>query len=208
VTQPIEPPPPETLPLPPEVDPWAIEVSDLKQYGYCPRVVYYRYRFPDFRPETYKMESGETAHDRTRRQMRRRLPRGLPEGRVFHERLLYAPSLRLVGKIDLLIETEDSVIVVDYKNARRVRPNWKDQLAAYALLAETALGKPAREGYVYLIPLRKLEAVPLSTRRKKAIETRIADIIHMIQEEKQPDPTPQRNRCLDCEYKRFCNDLF
>jgi len=208
MTKTIDPPAAEALPLPPEVDPWTLEVSDLKQYGYCPRVVYYRYRFPDFRPETYKMESGENAHERIRRQMRRRLPRGLPEGQVFHERLLYAPSLRLVGKIDLLIETESGLVVVDYKNARRVRPNWKDQLAAYALLAETVLGKPVEHGFIYLIPLRKLETVPLSARRKRAVQERLAEIIRMIQEERQPDPTPKRNRCLDCEYKRFCNDLF
>ncbi len=203
-----EPPPPETLPLPPEVDPWALEVSDLKQFGYCPRVVYYRYRFPDFRPETYKMENGESAHERIRRQMRRRPPRGLPSGHTYHERLLYAPELRLVGKIDLLIETESGLVVVDYKNARRARPNWKDQLAAYALLAESTLGKPVQEGYIYLIPLRKLEAVPITPRRKRAVRQRIADIIRMIQQERQPAPTPKRSRCLDCEYRRFCNDLF
>ena len=208
MTKIIDPPAPETLPLPPEVDPWALEVSDLKQYGYCPRVVYYRYRFPDFRPETYKMESGESAHERIRKQMRRRPPRGLPKGRTFHERLLYAPALRLVGKIDLLIETQNGLVVVDYKNARRVRPNWKDQLAAYALLAETALGKPVQEAYLYLIPLRKLEAIPLTERRKRAVRERIDEIIRIIQQEMQPEPTPKRNRCLDCEYKLFCNDLF
>ncbi len=203
-----EPPPPENLPLPPEVDPWALEVSDLKQYAYCPRVVYYRYRFPDFRPETYKMTRGEAAHDRTRQRLRRRPPRGLPPGKAYHERLLYAPELRLVGRIDLLIETNDSLVVVDYKNARKARPNWKDQLAAYALLAETVLQKPVSEGYIYLIPLRRLEEVPLTGQRKAKIRKMITQIIAEIQQEHQPPPASRRSRCIDCEYRRFCNDLF
>jgi len=208
MTTKIEPPSPEDLPLPPEIDPWALEVSDLKQYTYCPRVVYYRYRFPDFRPETYKMQRGKLAHEQTRAKMRRRPPRGLPEGQYHHERALYSPELRLVGRIDLLIETENGLLVVDYKNARKSRPNWKEQVTAYALLAESVLKRPVQAAYIYLIPLRRLEEVPLTPRRKKAVHEKIARIIAEIQAERQPPPTTNRARCVDCEYRRFCNDLF
>ncbi len=120
---------------------WAVDVSDLKQYAYCPRVVYYRYRFPDFRPETYKMEAGRVAHRQVMKRWKRRLPRGLPAGEVRWEVPLYSPERRLAGRVDLLILTEDEAIVVDFKQGRRVRPNWKDQLAAYALLVEDVLGR-------------------------------------------------------------------
>lgn len=206
--KPHEPPPPEALPLPPEIDPWALEVSDLKQYAYCPRVVYYRYRFPDFRPETYKMQSGNAAHERARANIRRRPPRRLPQGQYHYEKALYAPNLRLVGRIDLLIETPEGLVVVDYKNARKSRPNWKDQVVAYALLAEEVLQRPVVAAYLYLIPLRQLEAVTLTTKRKNAVRDRIGQIIAEIEAERQPPPTPRRARCTDCEYRRFCNDLF
>lgn len=201
-------PDPEGLPLPPEVDPWALEVSDLKQYAYCPRVVYYRYRLPDFRPQTYKMEAGEQAHRQILARWRRRLPRGLPKGEVRWEVPLYAPSLHLVGRVDVLLLTDDEAVVVDVKHSRKVRASWKDQLAAYGLLVETVFERPVRRGFLYLIPVRRLEEVPLSAQRKQRVRQRAAQIIAEIRAERQPPPTPRRGRCVDCEYRRFCNDLF
>ncbi len=202
------PPDPTTLPLPPEVDPWLLEVSDLKQYTYCPRVVYFRYRLPDFRPTTYKMEAGEQAHQTLLKRWRHRPPRGLPPGTYHWETYLRDDQRRLVGRLDLLIETDNQLFVVDFKNARRSRPNWKDQLAAYALLAESVYAKPVSKGFLYLIPLRRAEEVALTHRRKSKVEALITQILTEIQHEHLPPPTSQRGRCLDCEYRRFCNDLF
>ena len=48
-------------------------VTDLKQYFYCPRVVYYTYCLPLLRPTTYKMEAGAVAHEEVG-DLERRLP--------------------------------------------------------------------------------------------------------------------------------------
>ena len=37
-------------------------VTDLKQYAYCPRIVYYTYIMPSVRPKTFKMDEGKAAH--------------------------------------------------------------------------------------------------------------------------------------------------
>ena len=39
-------------------EPLTFVVTDLKQYAYCPRVVYYTYCLPLLRPMTFKMERG------------------------------------------------------------------------------------------------------------------------------------------------------
>lgn len=38
------------------------EVTDLKQWTYCPRVLYYRYCLPDIRPVTDLMRAGIGSH--------------------------------------------------------------------------------------------------------------------------------------------------
>ena len=38
-------------------------VVDLKQYVYCPRIVYYHHCLPQVRPVTFKMEAGLAAQD-------------------------------------------------------------------------------------------------------------------------------------------------
>ena len=41
---------------------WLFEVTDLKQYAYCPRIVFYRYCLPKVRPITFLMEEGIRSH--------------------------------------------------------------------------------------------------------------------------------------------------
>ncbi|NIO72733.1 MAG: hypothetical protein GTN71_27865, partial [Anaerolineae bacterium] len=48
------------------------QVTDLKQYTYCPRVVFFAYCLPLIRPMTYKMEAGIAAHEKAEEQEQRR----------------------------------------------------------------------------------------------------------------------------------------
>ena len=47
-------------------------VTDLKQYMYCPRIVYYTYCMPLLRPTTFKMEEGIVTHGEEKARERRR----------------------------------------------------------------------------------------------------------------------------------------
>ncbi|MBA2679980.1 MAG: CRISPR-associated protein Cas4, partial [Ktedonobacteraceae bacterium] len=41
---------------------YLLEVTDLKQYTCCPRIVFYRYCLPKIRPITFLMEEGIRQH--------------------------------------------------------------------------------------------------------------------------------------------------
>ncbi|HEY3230248.1 MAG TPA: CRISPR-associated protein Cas4, partial [Roseiflexaceae bacterium] len=56
------------------MDELLFEVTDLKQWMYCPRVVYYRYCLPEIRPVTDLMRAGIGSHsDEVGREERRSL---------------------------------------------------------------------------------------------------------------------------------------
>ena len=61
---------------------WLFEVTDLKQYTVCPRIVYYRYCLPRVRPITGLMEEGTLRHEEedTREERRSLRNYGLHEG--------------------------------------------------------------------------------------------------------------------------------
>jgi CRISPR-associated exonuclease Cas4 len=83
----------------------ALEVTDLKQWRYCARVVWYRYCLPDIRPITDLMRHGIARHrDEEGREERRSLRTyGLAAGeRRFNVRLSSA-RLGLRGRLDLAI---------------------------------------------------------------------------------------------------------
>ena len=102
---------------------WLLEVTDLKQYTFCPRIVFYRYCLPRIRPITYSMEEGIRSHEEEETREERRSLRnyGLSSGeRAFHLPLQYS-KLGLTGRVDLAIAAPSreasgaEAIVVEYK---------------------------------------------------------------------------------------------
>lgn len=189
---------------------WYLEVTDLKQWAYCPRVVYYRYCLPLLCPATVKMEISHEVHrQEQKREERRSLAGyGLEEGQRHFDVRLVSDALGLSGRVDVVIERAEEVIPVDYKaSTRRPGGHWRLQLAAYGALCEEFFGKPARRGFLYLIPLRRAEEVALSTALRRRMERAVREIRRMIDTESMPAAARSRARCVECEYRRFCNDV-
>lgn len=196
--------------------PWLVRVTDLKQWAYCPRVVYYQYCLPGVRPVTFKMEMGIEAQDRVEGLEARRSLRayGVADGVRHFNVDLVSQRLRCTAQIDMVIETETvagekELIVVDFKLSRR-KPgrNFKLQLACYGMMLEEAWGAPVKKGYIYLIPQRRAEEVNLTQRLRRDAEGLLGEIRQAVLDERMPAPTSQRRRCVDCEFRRFCNDVF
>jgi CRISPR-associated exonuclease Cas4 len=191
-----------------------LEVTDLKQWRYCPRVVYYRYCLPAIRPVTYSMAEGIAQHvDAVALEERRRLRAyGLTEGERHFDVVLTSPQLGLSARIDLVITVVTprgrEAVVVDYKLSEREAPaNYKLQLAAYALLVEEAWGMPVRQVFLYHIPQRRAEAVPLTLPLRRKVAATVTAIRHTILSEQMPNPPTSLGKCVSCEFRRFCNDV-
>ncbi len=193
-----------------------LEVTDLKQYTYCPRIVYYRYCLPAIRPLTYKMEAGIAAHDdETEREQRRSLrPYGVEHGDRFFDVRLSSETLGVRGRLDMVIAVPErghpdaELLPVEYKlSDRTVGKHFKVQLAMYALLLEEAWKRPVRRGFLYLIPLRHAVAVPITAALRRQAQTQITAIHAMVEQEAMPPPPSSRRPCVSCEFRRFCNDV-
>ena len=194
---------------------WLLKVTDLKQFAYCPRIPYYHYCLPEVRPTTYKMDAGIRAQDRAEERERRRSLRayGLTEGERHFNVSITSRQLGVSGQIDLVIKHavngEDRLVPVDYKLSRRdPGRHFKLQLACYALLLEEVWQLPVEDGFLYLIPARRAVRVPITTRLRNDVRRQLAEIRALVLAERMPPvPPKQRSRCVDCEFRRFCNDV-
>lgn len=192
-------------------EPYLFRVIDLKQYVYCPRILYYQTVLPDIRPLTYKMEAGIQAHVQESGREKRRSLRtyGLQQGQRTFNLALRCEELGLSGELDMLIETETERIPVDYKLSKKARPHYKLQLMAYGRLLETAFpsSKPVNRGFLYLIPQRTAVSIPFTPARRRQL-TQALTIMHTISQHQQiPSPPKTIGKCVDCEFRRFCNDV-
>lgn len=192
-----------------------LDVTDLKQYAYCRRIPFYRYCLPRIRPITYGMREGIRSHDEeTAREERRSLRSyGLSSGERVFDLLLRSDSFGLVARLDLAIRCTEpgtgqpEAIVVDYKLTRDpARDHYRVQLAAYALLLEEAWQIPVRRGFLYHIPLRRAEEIPITAALRRRALQAVQAIHTIVRDEQMPPPPTNRARCVTCEFRRFCND--
>lgn len=177
-------------------------VTDLKQWVYCPRVLYYQVCLPDVRPVTYKMQHGlEAGQAEEGREERRSLRTyGLGEGQREFNVPLASERLGLRGEADLVITTPDEVIPVDYKFSSIDGPHFKMQLAAYGLLLEDNRGCVVKRGFIYLIPERRAEPVPIDRRLRSRTLAALEAMRRMLDTEQMPAPADSPRKCVACEF--------
>lgn len=191
----------------------SFSVTDLKQWVYCPRILYYYYCLPDVRPTTYAMQIGiESGRHEVRREERRTLrPYGIDSGEREYNVRVESNYLGLRGEIDMVITTTGDpageVIPVDFKMSRRAGPHFKLQLAAYAVILEEVRHCKVDRAFLYYIPLRRAECVHIDGKLRRTLMATIGDMGKMLNREEIPPPTPHVRKCAACEFRRFCNDV-
>lgn len=187
-----------------------LTVTDIKQYIYCPRIIYFTYVQPVPKKTTAKMNFGKEAHSELDRlEKRRRLKTyDLAEGeRKFHTRL-YSGRLGLEGILDMHIVSGRELYPVEFKDTYRgPMLNHKYQITAYAMLLEELYSLPVRKGFLYLKPLEKAIPIEITANMRLFAQEIIAKIRKLIEAEVWPRENREKKRCIDCEYRRYCADV-
>jgi CRISPR-associated exonuclease Cas4 len=188
-----------------------VTVTDLKQWAYCQRIPFYRYVLPVSPGPTYKMQRGRDVQAAVEALEKRRGFRayGMAQGERRFAVWLHSERLGLSGKLDLLIVTPDACYPVDFKDTEGgVRRNHRTQLAAYALLVEEAFDRPVPEGFIYLVPRKAVVPVGLTEADRDAVRAALGTMRRMVAREEMPPPTAVRARCVACEYRNYCADIW
>lgn len=188
-----------------------LRVNDIKQYFYCPRIVFYQYSMPVEKKPTRKMELGKVEEEKIDKLEKRRKLGAyrLAYGKRYFHVWLTSEQLGLAGKLDLLIDSPEGLFPVDFKlTTGNPYQNHIFQLCGYALLLEDCYQREVNTGFVYLIPKNDAVVFDLTAELKSQTLEVLAEIRSMIEREHMPAPTPVRNRCTDCEYRNFCADIF
>jgi CRISPR-associated exonuclease Cas4 len=199
----------EELRVEPSVIP--LRVNDLKQFEYCPRIVFYNTVMPVERKSTVKMQRGKEEEFKLDALEKRRSLRRyqLGSGERHFRVSLESPRLGLSGKLDLLIISAKGHFPVDFKYTRgRPHRNHVFQLAGYALLVEERFQTRVETAFIYLAPLQEVVGINLTPELKLEALRRVEEMRAMIREGMLPPPTSVRSRCEECEFRNYCGDVF
>jgi CRISPR-associated exonuclease Cas4 len=192
-----------------------ISVGDIKQYLYCPRVVYYTHVMKVPKPRDVKLNAGKTMHMHNIKLESKR------KGALFYSHelekaqkqfkvKLFSERLGLNGLLDCLIITEKERIPVEYKlsgYSKEPHRSHKYQLTGYALLIEDTWNCIVRRGFLYYADVREVVEVKFTQRLKDSVKMVLKEIRRMLNREYLPEPTRISGRCIDCEYKSYCTGV-
>jgi len=187
-----------------------LRVTDIKQYVYCPRIIYYTYVCPVKAKITRKMTHGKETHlELDRLEKRRTFKRyQLKDGeRHFHTRL-YSPRFELEGILDLHITAGEEIFPVEFKHTSSLPSlNHKYQLAAYAMLLEEEYERAVRYGFLYLSLRNEIYPVDITPNCREFVKETMDKIRQLVSKEIMPPPVRKKGRCVDCEFRNFCRDV-
>lgn len=187
----------------------SITPSEIIQYLYCPRFIYFEHvlGIPQFEEKSYKAMRGRHLHDDKKRMNKDYLRKKLGVVKKYQEQYLTNNILR--GKVDeVLLLNDGTAAPLDYKFAQykdRVFNTYKTQLACYAWLIEDNFDKKVTRGYlVYTRSKSKLVEIPLDEEFKKSVREQAESIIEIISENRFPKATRYKKRCTGCTYRNIC----
>ena len=185
-----------------------ITATDLMNYSYCPRIIYYVHVLKDPQFTTKKEFKGREKEDQFRSNAKRT--------KVVKE----LPSLPKEFKVSFVSEElgiktiADSIIINKSKSEAyplqikySFRPKilyetQKNQLFMEALLIEQQLNYTVPFGFIKF--LKSNDVIKVSTKRKESVLGVFDKIRNIVKNEEFPPPTKYLKRCVDCCYNNKC----
>jgi CRISPR-associated exonuclease Cas4 len=170
-----------------------INVSDLNQYGYCPRRYWYLH-FYDTQGRNYERIHGKTTHDSKS-----------TRGNWTNEIYLESDDLGLKGRIDVIDDDGEDLKPVERKRSQSGQYYWNDELqvAGYCMLLEANIGEAVPEGVIYLYSTDERERIRITERHREAVQEAISQIQSMTVDD-IPPLVDNPNKCEKCSTRQYC----
>ncbi len=179
----------------------SISASDLKNWYFCPRLIYWRrvFRAPWVSGKVVKI--GRKGEDLSW------LPRiaRFRNCDVKRNVCLRSRKYELVGCIDALITCGRETYPLELKRGSYIRGH-DVQLGAYALLIEDAFQTEVRLGFLYY-PRKVLQEVKINHMLRKKVIWTINKVRDIIDSGKMPQPTKEKWKCLVCDHSSYCRGV-
>ncbi|NES98448.1 MAG: CRISPR-associated protein Cas4 [Desertifilum sp. SIO1I2] len=176
-----------------------VPIAALNHYAYCPHRCWRMFCIGDFVDNQYTIE-GTSLHERVHTLSAEN------RGETYQVRSIWLKSeqYQLIGKSDLIEETDGRFYPVEYK--RGEKGEWDNdamQVCAQALCLEEMTGTVVSRGYVYYAASHQRQLVEIDAALRERAIALISEIVQLFATGKRPEAvyTP---RCRGCSLYSQC----
>jgi CRISPR-associated exonuclease Cas4 len=188
-----------------------IIISDVLEYLFCPRFIYYMHclAIPQHQELKYKVLRGREVHEARRIEnpdyLRKRL------GVVGRELDVFVASKthHVKGIVDEVLTLEDGTLApFEYKFAEfkgRIHPTYRYQLVLHAMMIRENYGRDVGKGFVcFTRSGNHIEEVVFTARDLRKSEEIVEDILKIIETGAFPGRSSTKAHCVGCCYGKIC----
>lgn len=182
----------------------AFSPEDIRQFVYCPRIIYFRYVLRHRVTTSKKMKVGLNKHEKWKTRIKER-KLGMTRYYGVH---LDAPNIGLFGIIDAVDYDGKSATPIELKtghwSSSGIHSHHKAQLMAECMLVENALLAEVNSGILRYEVKREDYTVNYTDGEKIWISNALSSMRDIVLNEVLPEPTDKSTKCIDCEYYGVC----
>jgi len=188
-----------------------IRISDVLEYLFCSRFIYYMYclDIPQHEEKRFKVLKGREVHETrkltNRDYVRRKLNCTRKESDVF----IASKRNHIKGIVDEVLFLEDGTAApLEYKFAEykdKVFKTYKFQLVLQALLIQENYNIKVNRAYLCFTRsnslVKEIEIIPSDFKKAEKI---IQEILDIVQKGLYPKTSKPSSKCVDCCYRNIC----
>ncbi len=184
-----------------------LSATDLRQFLWCPRIVFFN-RALGIRPsQTGSMKLGSKNSMKKEELLKRRSFEryGLGNAQILLGQVLYSKDMDVSGICDAILDAGSEFFPIEIKTGDVARYRHKIQLAVYGLLLNEN-GMNCSSGFILLLDKDELVKVELEGDLITQSRKLIGDCRQLLESDVIPKGTEERKKCENCEYNKFCPD--
>lgn len=188
-----------------------IVVSDVIEYNFCPRFIYFMYclDLPQHEEKRYKVRKGREIHKIREKTNKEYLRRKLNVVRKEVDVLLVSRKNHYKGLVDeILFFDEGTAAPMDYKFAEYREKTFRThryQSVLYGELIRENYDVDVQRGYVcYTRSNNRVKEIMFRDRDLKKALDMVDNTLRIIQTGFYPKKTKYSMKCVDCCYRNIC----
>ncbi|AKB75555.1 CRISPR-associated RecB family exonuclease Cas4b [Methanosarcina lacustris Z-7289] len=188
-----------------------IRISDVLEYLFCSRFIYYMYclDIPQYEEKRFKVIKGREVHETRKLTNRDYVRKKLNCERKESEVFIASKQHHIKGIVDEVLFLEDGTAApLEYKFAEykdKIFKTYKFQLVLQALLIRENYNIEVNRAYLCFTRSNSMvKEMEISASDLKKAEKIIEEIIDIIQKGLYPKTTRSSRKCVDCCYRNIC----